>query len=123
MLQLGDVTPDKVKIQSSTGKPYPPDLKLTQPGEYGLRVRGGAKYEAARKSVYGRRSKPWSGEVSVQIIEGALEISLNGVILGDISSKALEAHPQIVQGALNGAYFRGAIEHEFDYELRIFMKL
>jgi hypothetical protein len=121
--QLGNVTPDKVNIQSSTGRPYPPQMSLTQPGEYGLRVNAKATYMSARESICQSPSKSWSAPVSVKLVNGTLEVSHNGVILGVVSSSQLKEHDAIVDGVKSSTPFRGAVSPTDGYSLRIFMKL
>lgn len=121
--QLGNVTADKVKISSATGKRYPPDLKLTQPGEYGIRIRGGEKFQNARAQVFGRTKGVWSGAIDVEQEGDMLKIQFAGKVLGEISPKELEEHPEISKGAAEGAAFRGAIVKESSFDLKLFMKL
>jgi hypothetical protein len=126
--QLGNVTPDRIRIQSSTGRPYPPQMNFTQPGEYGLRVRFNKAFEENLRKIVGNSSKVWSKEVRVvpEVTKRGtlLRIYFEDLEIGVVSESAALEHEEILAGAQSGRDFRASVENDnFGLQVRLFMSL
>jgi hypothetical protein len=126
--QLGNVTPDKVRINSKTGKPYPPQMDLTQPGEYGVRVRHNNKFDMALNQITHSSSNVWTGEVEVQQEDSKAGSTLNLFVgdlqIGVVSESTTKSHPALLLGLTNQNRFRASISRENGtFSVRLFMHL
>ena len=126
---FGNVGPDRRSIQTSSGKLYPPNLARTQPGEYGLRARGGLKFQEALGRLINDNQPVWSGQVDVSIVgkpeAPSLEIKRGSDVLGIVSAATLLEHPLVLKAAREGKAFRGATDDfsQGGLYLRIFFTL
>lgn len=111
---IGNVAPDRRSIQTSTGKLYPPNMSKTQPGEYGLRARGGTQYQEALGLLISENHRVWSGAVTVSIVGKSsypsLEIKRGSDVLGVVTSATLLEHPLALKAVRDGKAFRGSTE-------------
>lgn len=111
---FGNVLPDRRSVQTSTGKLYPPNMARTQPGEYGLRARGGKQFQDALGRLINDDHRVWSGRVTVSIIGNesspSLEIKHGSDVLGVVTSAMLLEHPLVLKAVQEGKPFRGSTE-------------